>query len=64
METRPEIVKDEHLEYLDGLRKSCVTNMFGAAPYLCDEFGVSPSDARKITDSIFVIVILLSIIHL
>ena len=31
--TRPEYVTDEHLEYLDELRVSGVTNMFGARPY-------------------------------
>ena len=31
---RPEVVTDEMLEYLDNLRDSGVTNMFGATPYL------------------------------
>jgi len=31
---RPEIVTDEHLDYLDELRESGVTNMFGAGAYL------------------------------
>ena len=35
---RPECVKDEHLEYLDELRESGATNMFGARPYLMNEF--------------------------
>ena len=37
---RPDIVKDEHLEYLDGLRKSSVTNMFGAGSYVQEELRV------------------------
>jgi hypothetical protein len=45
---RPEIVTDEHLEYLDDLRVSGVTNMFGAGVYLQDEFGLSRNDARTV----------------
>lgn len=32
--TRPEFCTDEMLEYLDKLRESGVTNMFGAGQYL------------------------------
>lgn len=46
---RPEIVTDEHLEFLDMLRESGVTNMFGAAPYVEDEFGVTRQEAKTIT---------------
>ena len=35
---RPDYVKDEHLEFLDELRDSGDTNMFGARPYLMNEF--------------------------
>jgi hypothetical protein len=35
---RPAFVTDEHLEYLDALRSSGVTNMFGARPYVSNEF--------------------------
>jgi hypothetical protein len=35
---RPAIVTEEHLEYLDELRESGVTNMFGARPYLMLKF--------------------------
>ena len=35
---RPEIIKNTHLRYLDALRLSGLTNMFGAAPYLVCEF--------------------------
>ena len=31
---RPKFVKDEHLEFLDNLRESGITNMFGSSPYL------------------------------
>ncbi len=45
---RPEIVNDEHLEYLDGLRESGATNMFGAGSYLEGTFGLNSRDARTI----------------
>lgn len=35
---RPGFIKNTHLRYLDVLRLSGLTNMFGAAPYLVDEF--------------------------
>lgn len=31
---RPSFVKNKHLVFLDELRKSGVTNMFGSAPYV------------------------------
>ena len=34
--------------YLEKLRRSGITNMFGAGPYLEDEFGISEAKARKI----------------
>jgi hypothetical protein len=43
---RPAFIKDEYLTYLDELRESGETNMFGAVPYLEDEFGFSKQDAR------------------
>ncbi len=45
---RPECCDDEHLEYLDVLRKSGQTNMFGAAWHIQTEFDVSRYEARKI----------------
>lgn len=45
---KPEIVTDEHLEYLDDLRDSGVTNMFGAGAYVEREFGVSRKEASLI----------------
>ena len=39
---------EEYFEYLDQLRESGVTNMFGATPYLVEEFGVDRSTARRI----------------
>ena len=40
---RPAFVTDKHLEYLDALRESGVTNMFGARPYVKHAF-------KKLTD--------------
>jgi len=37
-EQRPEYVTEEHLAYLDELRLSGVTNMYGARPYLMADF--------------------------
>lgn len=34
--------------YLDALRESGITNMFGAAPYIEDKFGVSRKEAVKL----------------
>ena len=35
-------------DYLDALRESGATNMFGAVPYVIEEFGVSKYDARDL----------------
>ena len=34
--------------YLNELRESGITNMFGAAPYLREEFSLGTRDARKV----------------
>jgi len=34
--------------YLENLRKSGITNMFGASPYLADAFGLERKDAQRI----------------
>lgn len=39
---------DEHCIYLENLRRSGVTNMFGAVPYIMSEFNVSRSEATEI----------------
>jgi hypothetical protein len=41
----------EYFEYLDELRDSGETNMFGAGPYLEAEFGLGRYDARKIVQA-------------
>ena len=38
MTARPEFCTEEHLEMLDDLRESGVTNMYGATPYLIEDF--------------------------
>jgi len=45
---RPEIVDEGHLKYLDRLRESGVTNMFGAGSYLEDAFDIGRREARTI----------------
>lgn len=35
-------------DYLDALRDSGATNMFGAAPYLVEEFGVTRHEAKNL----------------
>jgi len=38
----------QYFDYLEQLRKSGVTNMFGAGPYLQQEFGLTKHEARDI----------------
>ena len=46
---KPEYVTEEHLLYLDQLRESGVTNMFGAVPYILLEFpDLSEPQAKQI----------------
>jgi hypothetical protein len=45
---RPEFVTDEMLDYLDELRESGETNMFGAAPYVHEVFGCGKRTARAV----------------
>ena len=39
---------EKYLKYLDDLRESGITNMFGASPYLAEEFYLSQSKAKEI----------------
>lgn len=45
---RPKIVKEEHLNFLDALRESGSTNMFGASPYIMKAFNLSKNDSMEI----------------
>lgn len=52
-EKKPEFIKtdeelEEYLNFLDGLRESGKTNMFGAAPYVQKYFHISADNARKV----------------
>ena len=46
--TRAESVTDERLVYLDGLRESGATNMFGAGAYVESEFDVDKAEAKEV----------------
>tara|TARA_R110001599_G_C12106052_1_gene647509 strand:- start:622 stop:819 length:198 start_codon:yes stop_codon:yes gene_type:complete len=41
----------EYYQYLELLRQSGITNMFGAAPHLGTAFGLNPREARKVLGS-------------
>ncbi len=45
---KPEELEEEHLDYLDELRESGVTNMFGARPYLEETFNLTSKEASQI----------------
>jgi len=38
----------DYFDYLEELRQSGVTNMFGATPYLMEEFGLSKYEAKDV----------------
>ena len=40
--------EDTMFTYLEGLRQSGVTNMFGAGPYLEREFGLDRDEANEV----------------
>ena len=48
MKEKPEGLEEKHLEYLDDLRESGITNMFGAGPYVKDAFNLTSIEASKI----------------
>ena len=43
--------RQEFFEFLDELRESGVTNMYGAAPYLVKEFGMPKMEAYRILEA-------------
>ena len=47
MTKKPKIVTDKHIKYLDGLRESGATNMFGADSYVQKEFGISEKNPES-----------------
>ncbi len=42
-----ELTKEDVFDYLECLKESGVTNMFGAAPYVQQEFGIDIKEARE-----------------
>ena len=40
--------REYYWNYLEELRRSGITNMFGATPYLMEEFGLEEKEARDI----------------
>jgi len=49
MTERPSVVTDDMLYFLDELRDSGATNMFGASPYVEEAFGLTSKEAREVT---------------
>ena len=45
---KPAATTDEMLVYLDRLRESGVTNMFGAGPFLRRKFGLGKAEASAV----------------
>ena len=44
---KPDYVDEQHLEYLDDLQ-SGIVNMYGARPYLMENFGLDKKEATEI----------------
>jgi len=45
---RPDYCDEEHLEYLDDLRESGVTNMYGAGSYLQEDYGFTHNESSDV----------------
>jgi len=46
---KPEYLTEEHLRYLDQLRESGVTNMFGAVPFILLQFSnLNEQEAKQV----------------
>ncbi|MGA3118104.1 MAG: hypothetical protein ABSF90_27190 [Syntrophobacteraceae bacterium] len=46
---KPEYLTEEHLRYLDRLRESGITNMFGAVPFILLQFpDLSEQQAKQV----------------
>ena len=43
-----ETKRQYYWNYLEKLRRSGITNMYGAAPYLAEEFGLEENEAKDI----------------
>ena len=47
-EIKPDYLTQNMLEFLDELRESGVTNMFGAAPYVQEEFDLDKNQSKEV----------------
>jgi hypothetical protein len=45
---KPDCLTEDMLDYLDELRESGVTNMFGAGSFVADAFGLSRKEASAV----------------
>lgn len=45
---RPDNIEEEHLEFLDELRESGKTNMYGAGTYLQDVYCMTRSESHAV----------------
>lgn len=48
MKQKPEFLTDEHLEFLDHLRETGATNMWGASPWLERRFKMKRNEASEV----------------
>ncbi len=47
MPDNSKLIKDEVYDYLNALRESGITNMFGATPYIVDAFEIDKKEAKQ-----------------
>ena len=48
MLSKPDYTEEDVFVFLDAVRESGVTNMFGASPYIRDEFGCTRYEANRL----------------
>ena len=48
MHSTPDYTEEDVFVYLDNVRESGVTNMYGASPYIREEFGVNRYEANRL----------------
>ena len=44
---------DKYFDFLEELRESGITNMFGAVPFIKEEFGISEEEGKEILEKWF-----------
>ncbi len=47
---KPEVVTNKHLNYLDALKESGITNMLNASPYLRKRFKLTLEESEEILE--------------